>query len=154
VKGSTPPRPSATSFPETAIVVLTAHVQLERATELLASGERSGYLLKTRVTDVDSFVSTLERIVGGESVVDTALVQQLIAARRAEDPLDALTPRERVVLSLMAEGRSNAGIARQLSVTQSTVEKHVHSILEKLRVPATEEDQRRVLAVITYLGAR
>jgi DNA-binding NarL/FixJ family response regulator len=141
-------------FPETAIVVLTAHVQLERATELLASGERSGYLLKTRVTDVDSFVSTLERIVGGESVVDTALVQQLIAARRAEDPLDALTPRERVVLSLMAEGRSNAGIARQLSVTQSTVEKHVHSILEKLRVPATEEDQRRVLAVITYLGAR
>jgi DNA-binding NarL/FixJ family response regulator len=141
-------------FPETAIVVLTAHVQLERATELLASGERSGYLLKTRVTDVDSFVGTLERIVGGESVVDTALVQQLIAARRAEDPLDSLTPRERVVLSLMAEGRSNAGIARQLSVTQSTVEKHVHSILEKLRVPATEEDQRRVLAVITYLGAR
>jgi DNA-binding NarL/FixJ family response regulator len=141
-------------FPDTAIVVLTAHVQLERATELLASGERSGYLLKTRVTDVDSFVSTLERIVGGESVVDTALVQQLVAARLAEDPLDALTPRERVVLSLMAEGRSNAGIARQLSVTQSTVEKHVHGILEKLRVPATEEDQRRVLAVITYLGAR
>jgi DNA-binding NarL/FixJ family response regulator len=141
-------------FPETAIVVLTAHVQLERATELLASGERSGYLLKTRVTDVDAFVSTLERIVGGESVIDTALVQQLIAARRAKDPLDALSPREREVLSLMAEGRSNPGIARQLTVTQSTVEKHVHSILEKLRLPATEEDQRRVLAVITYLGAR
>jgi DNA-binding NarL/FixJ family response regulator len=141
-------------FPETAIVVLTAHVQLERATELLASGERSGYLLKTRVTDVDAFVSTLERIVGGASVVDTALVQQLIAVRRAEDPLDSLSPRERVVLSLMAEGRSNAGIARQLSVTQSTVEKHVHSVLEKLRLPAREEDQRRVLAVITYLGAR
>jgi DNA-binding NarL/FixJ family response regulator len=141
-------------FPETAIVVLTAHVQLERATELLASGERSGYLLKTRVTDVDAFVSTLERIVGGESVIDVALVRQLVAARRAEDPLDALSPREREVLSLMAEGRSNAGIARQLWVTQSTVEKHVHSILEKLRLPATEEDQRRVLAVITYLGAR
>jgi DNA-binding NarL/FixJ family response regulator len=141
-------------FPETAIVVLTAHVQVERATELLASGERSGYLLKTRVTDVDAFVSTLERIVGGASVVDVALVQQLVAARRAEDPLDALSPRERVVLSLMAEGRSNAGIARQLSVTQSTVEKHVHSILEKLRLPATEEDHRRVLAVIKYLGAR
>jgi DNA-binding NarL/FixJ family response regulator len=141
-------------FPETAIVVLTAHVQLERATELLASGERSGYLLKTRVTDVDAFVSTLERIVDGESVIDTALVRQLVAARRAEDPLDALSPREREVLSLMAEGRSNAGIARQLWVTQSTVEKHVHSILEKLRLPATEEDQRRVLAVITYLGAR
>jgi DNA-binding NarL/FixJ family response regulator len=141
-------------FPETAIVVLTAHVQLERATELLASGERSGYLLKTRVTDVDEFVSTLERIVGGASVVDIELVQQLVAARRAEDPLDSLSPREREVLSLMAEGRSNAGIARQLSVTMSTVEKHVHSILEKLRLPAAEEDQRRVLAVITYLGAR
>jgi DNA-binding NarL/FixJ family response regulator len=141
-------------FPETAIVVLTAHVQLERATELLASGERSGYLLKTRVTDVGSFVNTLERIVGGESVIDTALVRQLVAARRAEDPLDDLSPREREVLSLMAEGRSNAGISRQLSVTQSTVEKHVHSVLEKLRLPATDEDQRRVLAVITYLGAR
>jgi DNA-binding NarL/FixJ family response regulator len=141
-------------FPETAIVVLTAHVQLERATELLASGERTGYLLKTRVTDVDAFVSTLERIVDGESVIDTALVEQLVAARRADDPLDTLSPRERAVLSLMAEGRSNTGIARQLSVTQSTVEKHVHSILEKLRLPATEEDQRRVLAVITYLGAR
>jgi DNA-binding NarL/FixJ family response regulator len=141
-------------FPETAIVVLTAHVQLERATELLASGERSGYLLKTRVTDVDAFVSTLERIVGGASVVDIELVQQLVAARRTEDPLDSLSPREREVLSLMAEGRSNAGIARHLSVTMSTVEKHVHSILEKLRLPAAEEDQRRVLAVITYLGAR
>jgi DNA-binding NarL/FixJ family response regulator len=141
-------------LPETAIVVLTAHVQVERATELLASGERSGYLLKTRVTDVDAFVSTLERIVGGESVIDTALVRQLLAARHAEDPLDALTPREREVLSLMAEGRSNGGIARQLWVSQSTVEKHVHSILEKLQLPATEEDQRRVLAVITYLGAR
>jgi DNA-binding NarL/FixJ family response regulator len=141
-------------FPETAIVVLTAHVQLERATELLASGERSGYLLKTRVTDVDEFVSTLERIVAGASVVDIELVQQLVAARRTEDPLDSLSPREREVLSLMAEGRSNAGIARQLSVTMSTVEKHVHSILEKLRLPAAEEDQRRVLAIITYLGAR
>jgi DNA-binding NarL/FixJ family response regulator len=141
-------------FPETAIVVLTAYVQVERATELLASGERSGYLLKTRVTDVDEFISTLERIVGGESVIDPALVRQLFAARRAEDPLDVLSPREREVLSLMAEGRSNAGIARQLWITQSTAEKHVHKILEKLRLPATEEDQRRVLAVITYLGAR
>jgi DNA-binding NarL/FixJ family response regulator len=141
-------------LPETAIVVLTAHVQVERATELLASGERSGYLLKTRVTDVDGFVSTLERIVGGESVIDTALVRQLLASRRVEDPLDVLSRREREVLSLMAEGRSNAGIARQLWVTQSTVEKHVHSILEKLKLPATEADQRRVLAVITYLGAR
>ena len=141
-------------FPETAIVVLTAHVQVERATDLLASGERSGYLLKSRVTDVDEFVETLERIVKGGSVVDPALVQELVAARRVEDPLDVLSPREREVLALMAEGRSNAGIAHQLWITEGTVEKHVRSILMKLRLPATEDDQRRVLAVITYLDAR
>jgi DNA-binding NarL/FixJ family response regulator len=141
-------------FPETAIVVLTAHVQIERATELLASGQRSGYLLKSRVTDVDEFIQTLERIVKGGSVVDPALVQELVAAQRADDPLDVLSPREREVLGLMAEGRSNAGIAHQLWITEGTVEKHVRSILMKLRLPATEDDQRRVLAVITYLDAR
>jgi DNA-binding NarL/FixJ family response regulator len=141
-------------FPQTAILVLSAHVEVEQATDLLASGERSGYLLKSRVTDVDEFVETLERIVRGGSVVDPALVQELVAARRAEDPLDVLSPRELEVLSLMAEGRSNAGIARQLWVTEGTVEKHVHSILTKLRLPATEDDQRRVLAVITFLDAR
>jgi DNA-binding NarL/FixJ family response regulator len=141
-------------FPEIAIVVLTAHVQVERATELLSSGERSGYLLKTRVTDVDEFVQTLERIVKGGSVVDPALVQELVAAQRADDPLDVLSPREREVLGLMAEGRSNAGIGHQLWITEGTVEKHVRSILMKLRLPATEDDQRRVLAVITYLDAR
>ncbi len=141
-------------FPETAIVVLTAHVQIERATELLASGERSGYLLKSRVTDVDEFIQTLGRIVKGGSVVDPALVQELVAAQRADDPLDVLSPREREVLGLMAEGRSNAGIAHQLWITEGTVEKHVRSILMKLRLPATEDDQRRVLAVITNLAAR
>jgi DNA-binding NarL/FixJ family response regulator len=141
-------------FPDIAIVVLSAHVQVERATDLLASGERSGYLLKSRVTDVDEFIETLERIVKGGSVVDPALVQELVAARRVEDPLDVLSPREREVLSLMAEGRSNAGIAHQLWITEGTVEKHVHSILTKLRLPATEDDQRRVLAVITFLDAR
>jgi DNA-binding NarL/FixJ family response regulator len=141
-------------LPETAILVLSAHVQVEQATDLLASGERSGYLLKSRVTDVDEFVETLERIVSGGSVVDPVLVQELVAARRAEDPLDVLSPREREVLSLMAEGRSNAGIAHQLWITEGTVEKHVHSILMKLRLPATEDDQRRVLAVITFLDAR
>jgi DNA-binding NarL/FixJ family response regulator len=141
-------------IPETAILVLSAHVQVEQATDLLASGERSGYLLKSRVTDVDEFVETLERIVKGGSVVDPALVQELFAARRAEDPLDVLSPREREVLSLMAEGRSNAGIAHQLWITEGTVEKHVHSILTKLRLPASEDDQRRVLAVITFLDAR
>jgi len=141
-------------FPETAIVVLSAHVQVERATDLLASGKRSGYLLKSRVTDVDEFIETLERIVKGGSVVDPALVQELVAARRVEDPLDVLSPREREVLALMAEGRSNAGIAHQLWITEGTVEKHVHSILRKLHLPETEDDQRRVLAVITFLDAR
>jgi DNA-binding NarL/FixJ family response regulator len=141
-------------FPETAIVVLTAHVQVERATELLSGGERVGYLLKSRVTDVDEFIETLERIVRGGSVVDPALVQELFAAQRIEDPLEVLSPREREVLSLMAEGRSNAGIAHQLWITEGTVEKHVRSILMKLRLPTTEDDQRRVLAVITYLDAR
>jgi DNA-binding NarL/FixJ family response regulator len=141
-------------LPETAILVLSAHVQVEQATDLLASGERSGYLLKSRVTDVDEFIETLQRIVKGGSVVDPALVQELVAARRVEDPLDVLSPREREVLSLMAEGRSNAGIAHQLWITEGTVEKHVRSILMKLRLPATEDDQRRVLAVITYLDAR
>ena len=141
-------------FPDTAILVLTAHVQVERATELLSSGERVGYLLKSRVTDVDEFIETLERIVKGGSVVDPVLVQELVSARRVEDPLEVLSQREREVLALMAEGRSNAGIAHQLWITEGTVEKHVRSILMKLRLPTTEDDQRRVLAVITYLEAR
>jgi DNA-binding NarL/FixJ family response regulator len=140
--------------PDTAIVVLTAHVQVDRATELLSGGERVGYLLKSRVTDVDDFIETLQRIVEGGSVVDPALVQELVAARRVEDPLEVLSPREREVLALMAEGRSNAGIAHQLWITEGTVEKHVRSILMKLRLPMSEDDQRRVLAVITYLDAR
>jgi DNA-binding NarL/FixJ family response regulator len=141
-------------FPDTAIVILSAHVQVERAADLLASGERSGYLLKSRVAAVDEFVETLERIVQGGSVVDPALVQALVAARRVEDPLDVLSPREREVLALMAEGRSNAGISHQLWIAENTVEKHIRSILAKLRLPTTEDDQRRVLAVITYLNAR
>jgi DNA-binding NarL/FixJ family response regulator len=141
-------------LPETAILVLSAHVEVEQATDLLASGERSGYLLKSRVTDVDEFLDTLTRIVRGGSVVDPAVVQELVAARRADDPLDDLTAREREVLSLMAEGRSNAGIARLLWVTEGTVEKHVHSILMKLPLPETENDHRRVLAVITFLESR
>jgi DNA-binding NarL/FixJ family response regulator len=141
-------------FPETAVVALSAHIEVERATELLASGDRSGYLLKSRVTDVEDFVDTLARIVKGASVVDPALVQELVSARGARDPLDVLSPREREVLALMAEGRSNAGIAHALWITESTVEKHVRAILRKLRLPAGEDDQRRVLAVVTYLNAR
>jgi DNA-binding NarL/FixJ family response regulator len=141
-------------FPETAILVLSAHVEVEHAMDLLASGRGSGYLLKSRVTDVGEFTETLERIVGGGSVVDPVLVQELVAARRADDPLEEISPREREVLSLMAEGRSNAGIARELWVTEGTVEKHVHSILRKLPLPDTGDDHRRVLAVLTFLDAR
>jgi DNA-binding NarL/FixJ family response regulator len=141
-------------FPETAILVLSAHVDVEHAMDLLASGQRSGYLLKSRVTDVEEFIQTLERIVKGGSVVDPVLVQELVAARRVDDPLEEITPREREVLSLMAEGRSNAGIARDLWVTEGTVEKHVHSILSKLPLRETQDDHRRVLAVLAYLDAR
>jgi serine/threonine-protein kinase PknK len=139
--------------PQTAILVLSAHVEVEHAMDLLASGRRTGYLLKSRVTDVEEFVETLDRVVRGGSAVDPALVQELVAARRVEDPLDVLSPREREVLALMAEGRSNAGIAHQLWVTEGTVEKHVRSILSKLRLPESGEDHRRVLAVITFLGS-
>lgn len=96
----------------------------------------------------------MRRIIGGAAVVDPILIQQLVAARRAEDPLEDLSAREREVLALMAEGRTNAGIARQLWVTESTVEKHVHSILIKLRIPETGDDHRRVLAVIRFLQTR
>jgi DNA-binding NarL/FixJ family response regulator len=140
--------------PATAILVLSAHVEVEHAMDLLSSGERIGYLLKSRVTDVNDFLVTLERIVKGASVVDPALVQELVAARRVKDPLEHISPRELEVLALMAEGRSNAGIARQLWVTEGTVEKHVHSILMKLRLSETEDDHRRVLAVVTYLDTR
>jgi DNA-binding NarL/FixJ family response regulator len=141
-------------FPEMGIVVLSAHVEVDQAMELVATGQRSGYLLKSRVTDVDEFLATLERISRGGSVVDPAIVQELVAARRVDDPLEELTAREREVLALMAEGRSNAGIARQLWVTEGTVEKHVRSILAKLRLPETADDHRRVLAVVTFLEAR
>jgi DNA-binding NarL/FixJ family response regulator len=139
---------------ETAIVVLSAHVEVEHAMNLLGGGDRMGYLLKRRVRDVDDFVETLDRIVKGASVIDPALVEELVAARHVNDPLADLSPREAEVLALMAEGRSNAGIARALWVTEGTVEKHIHSILTKLRLPETEDDHRRVLAVVAFLDAR
>jgi serine/threonine-protein kinase PknK len=141
-------------FPDVAVLVLSAHVEVEHAMDIIGSGEGTGYLLKSRVTDVDDFIETLKRIVRGASVIDPALVQELVAAQRVDDPLDELTTREREVLALMAEGRSNAGIAKRLWVTEGTAEKHVRSILMKLPLPATEEDHRRVLAVITFLDAR
>jgi serine/threonine-protein kinase PknK len=141
-------------FPETGILVLSAHAEVEHAMELLAEGRRIGYLLKSRVTNVEEFIETLQRIAKGGSVVDPALVQELISARRRNDPLAELSAREREVLALMAEGRSNAGIARRLWVTEGTVEKHVRSILAKLGLPETADDHRRVLAVVTFLEAR
>jgi DNA-binding NarL/FixJ family response regulator len=141
-------------LPQTAIVVLSAHVELEEAMELLTGGERVGYLLKSRVTHVEDFLDTIERIAAGASVVDPSLVQELINARRRRDPLDVLSPREREVLALMAEGRSNAGIADQIFVSEGTVEKHVRSILTKLDLPENDARHRRVLAVLRFLETR
>jgi DNA-binding NarL/FixJ family response regulator len=140
--------------PRTGIVVLSAYVDVEHAMELLAEGERTGYLLKSRITDVDDFVQTLDHVAKGGSIVDPALVHELVAAQRKDDPLGELSEREREVLALMAEGRSNAGIAHRLWVTEGTVEKHVSSILSKLTLDAKPDDHRRVLAVIAFLQAR
>ena len=140
-------------FPQIAIIVLSAFVEVEHATELLASGDRLGYLLKSRVGDVTEFAGIVNRVVRGGSAIDPAVVQELVGARRADDPLASLTSRERDLLALMAEGRSNAGIGKQLWVAEGTVEKHVRSILAKLDLPETQEDHRRVLAVLTYLDS-
>jgi DNA-binding NarL/FixJ family response regulator len=141
-------------LPATGVLVLSAHVEVDQALELLAGGKQVGYLLKTRVTDVAEFVDAVERVARGGSVVDPSLVQELVTARRRNDPLESLTPREGEVLALMAEGLSNAGVGRRLSVTDGTVEKHVNSILMKLQLPESQDDHRRVLAVIAFLEAR
>jgi DNA-binding NarL/FixJ family response regulator len=141
-------------YPQIGILVLSAHTELEYAMELLASGRGIGYILKSRVTDVDEFIETLQRIAKGGSVVDPALVAELVAARHRDDPLAVLSLREREVLALMAEGRSTAGIARRLWVTEGTVEKHVRSILTKLNLQEADDDHRRVLAVLTFLEGR
>jgi DNA-binding NarL/FixJ family response regulator len=140
--------------PETAILLLSAHVEVETAMDLLGENERIGYLLKSRVTNVDDFVDAVDRVVRGGCVIDPALVQELVGQRRRNDPLSELTARELEVLQLMAEGRSNVGIARHLWVTEGAVEKHVRSILAKLRLPTTQNDHRRVLAVVTFLQSR
>ena len=141
-------------FPEIGILLLSAHVEIETAIDLLEDGRRIGYLLKSRVLKVADVVDTLTRISDGGSVVDPALVQELVTQRHRNDPLEQLTPREREVLALMAEGHSNNGIAGRLFVTEGAVEKHVRSILAKLRLPATQDAHRRVLAVLMFLAAR
>lgn len=141
-------------FPQTAILILSAHVEVDDAMDLLAGGGRVGYLLKSRVTDVDDFIGVVDRVARGGSVIDPAVVQELVSIRRRNDPLDALSPRELEVLAEMAQGFSNAGIARRLFVSEGTVEKHVHSLLPKLQLSETGDDHRRVLAVLKYLESR
>ena len=143
-----------TELPGTAIIVLSAHVEVEETMELLADGEGIGYLLKSRVKNAAEFIETVRRVAAGGSVVDPSLVQELFTARRRRDPLDILSPRERDVLALMAEGASNAGIASRMFVSENTVQKHVRSILTKLGLPQSETENRRVLAVLRFLEAR
>ncbi|WP_433467403.1 LuxR C-terminal-related transcriptional regulator [Spirillospora sp. CA-128828] len=137
--------------PGLAVVALSQYVELSYASDLLdsADGRRVGYLLKDRVVDVAEFVAALRQVVNGGTVVDPQVIRQLL--RRRRDPLADLSPREHEVLALIAEGHSNASIARQLVITEATVGKHVRSILTKLDLPQTEDTHRRVLAVLTYL---
>ena len=137
--------------PNVRILVLSSYVEVEHAIDLLASGSGIGYLLKQRITEIDTFIASLHRIVAGESVIDPALVNELVLARRTRNPLDSLTPREREVLVLMAEGRSNLGISKALYLTEGTVEKHVHRILTKMDLGSEDTNHRRVLAVLIYL---
>jgi DNA-binding NarL/FixJ family response regulator/class 3 adenylate cyclase len=140
--------------PEVGVLVLSQYVEAGYALELLqGSAEGVGYLLKDRVADIAEFADAVRRVGEGGSALDPTVVSRLVGRRRGEDPLDALTPREREVLELMAEGRSNQAIAEKLVVTPRAVEKHVTSIFTKLNLPASSEDHRRVLAVITYLNA-
>ena len=142
------------SYPDVGVLVLSQYVEAGYAMELLqGSAEGVGYLLKDRVADITEFADAVRRVGEGGSALDPTVVSRLVGRRRGEDPLDALTPREREVLELMAEGRSNQAIAEKLVVTPRAVEKHVTSIFTKLSLPASAEDHRRVLAVLTYLKA-
>jgi DNA-binding NarL/FixJ family response regulator/class 3 adenylate cyclase len=139
-------------YPDTGVLVLSQYVEAGYATELLARGEGVGYLLKDRVADIDQFASAVKRVAEGGSALDPEVVSQLVGGRPAGDPLAQLTPREREVMELIAEGRSNQAIADRLFVTLRAVEKHVTNIFEKLDLASTSDDHRRVLAVLAYLG--
>jgi DNA-binding NarL/FixJ family response regulator len=143
--------------PDLGVLILSQYVEPVYTSELLASGGAGvGYLLKERVGDVRAFVDALERVAAGGTALDREVVRELMqtrGARSGEDALGSLTPREREVLALMAEGRTNAAIARELVVTAGAVEKHITSIFSKLDLPATDDDHRRVLAVLAYLRA-
>jgi DNA-binding NarL/FixJ family response regulator len=137
--------------PQLAIVLLSQHLETRHSVELVAGG-RFGYLLKDRVFDVDDFLDALRRVAAGGSALDPEVVAQLLLPSRRNDPLDVLTSREREVLALMAEGRTNVGVARRLWLTGRTVETHVSSIMSKLGLADSDEDHRRVLAVLAWLG--
>jgi DNA-binding NarL/FixJ family response regulator len=137
--------------PATAVLVLSQHIETRHIVELVADGGGFGYLLKDRVLEVDDFLDAARRVAGGGSALDPQVVATLIGAPRAAGALDELSPREREVLGLMAEGRTNAGIARRLWLTEKTVETHVRTILMKLGLPVNDDDHRRVLAVLAYL---
>jgi DNA-binding NarL/FixJ family response regulator len=139
-------------FPQVGVLLLSQYVEAEYALRLLeGDSERIGYLLKERMLDIDDLVGALRRVAAGETVVDPALVAQLLDRSRAHNPLDQLTRREREVLSLMAEGLTDRGIAERLFVTPNTVETHIRHIISKLGLPATSADNRRVRAVLAYL---
>jgi DNA-binding NarL/FixJ family response regulator/class 3 adenylate cyclase len=141
-----------TNHPEVGVLVLSQHVEPTYAMELLAeSAEGVGYLLKDRVSDIDEFAAAVRRVAEGGSALDPSLVTQLVGRRRRRDPIDELTPREREVLELMAEGRSNQAIGERLFITPRAVEKHITSIFGKLGLPPASEDHRRVLAVLAFL---
>jgi DNA-binding NarL/FixJ family response regulator len=138
--------------PGTAVLILSQHLEVPLAMRLLADGaEGLGYLLKERVTDLEEFKSALRRVADGGSALDPLVVSQLLSRGRNGDPLGSLTPREREVLELLAQGRSNKAIAEQLVISLRAVQKHVSSIFAKLDLPASEDDHRRILAVLTYL---
>ena len=140
--------------PVTPVLALSQYVERQYATELLADGAGGvGYLLKDRVGDIREFMDALRRVARGGTALDPEVVAQLMVRQRADDPLSALTPREREVLAAMAEGRTNMGIAALLHITEGATEKHISSIFGKLELPDSQNDHRRVLAVLTYLGS-
>ncbi|MFD1655059.1 response regulator [Pseudonocardia alaniniphila] len=140
------------TVPGTAILVLSQYVEESYASDLLTAGGGVGYLLKDRVAKLADLSDALERVVDGGTVLDPEVVSALFAHRRRRDPLSTLSPREREVLGLMAEGRTNTAIGRTLVITQGAVEKHISSIFTKLGLPPSGDDHRRVMAVLTWLG--
>ncbi len=142
------------THPETAVLILSQYVEERYAAELLEGGARGvGYLLKDRIADVETFLGAIDRVACGGTVIDPEVIAQLLVRRERDNPLDRLTPRETEVLALMAEGHTNASIVERLDISHSAVEKHVRKVFAKLSLTDDDQHHRRVLAVLTYLGA-